>query len=338
MKNKIYYKWVDWMKVLGIYLIIVGHFFPLGNQIIYMFSVPLFFFISGFLSKTNETEKVFWSKLFRSLVLPLLIIFFFIWCVIFLERLCDDESISTKSALLYWVMVMIGQQNGVTDFGGLGACWFIYTLILLKVVNHLISKLYMKYLVLFICVCVASFFHVHEIKLYSAFADITVSYPFFFTGYIFQKYYLVASKQLNIVSMPWKRIILVIVVLFIVLFLLNKINGTPMVYRNEYGADYLLFYCGGMIGTFIVFLLSSKLSFEYDSKIVTTLSVGTIIILGFHGLFIDIIRYISDSWVHLYLGITSYFFAILILFLFYPIIIVCSRYFSVILGCRKCER
>lgn len=51
-------------------------FFPLGNQIIYMFSVPLFFFISGFLSKTNETEKVFWSKLFRSLVLPLLIICF----------------------------------------------------------------------------------------------------------------------------------------------------------------------------------------------------------------------------------------------------------------------
>lgn len=128
--------------------------------------------------------------------------------------------------------------------------------------------------------------------------------------------------------MLWKRIILVIVVLFIVLFLLNKINGTPMVYRNEYGADYLLFYCGGMIGTSIVFLLSSKLSFEYDSKIITTLSVGTIIILGFHGLFIDIIRYISDSWVHLYLGITSYFFAVLILFLFYPIIIVCSRYFQ----------
>ncbi len=98
MKNRIYYKWVDWMKVLGIYLIIVGHFFPLGNQIIYMFSVPLFFFyFRVFLSKTNENrKKVFWSKLFRSLVLPLLIICFFYLVCNSLRKLCDDEVYQLK--------------------------------------------------------------------------------------------------------------------------------------------------------------------------------------------------------------------------------------------------
>ena len=89
--------------------------------------------------------------------------------------------------------------------------------------------------------------------------------------------------------MPWKRIILVIVVLFIVLFLLNKINGTPMVYRNEYGADYLLFYCGGMIGTFIVFLLSSKLVSNMIVRLLNSIC-WYYNILGFHGLFIDIIN------------------------------------------------
>ena len=43
--------WLDWMKVIGMYLIVYGHFSSYGHKFIYTFSVPLFFMISGFLFK-----------------------------------------------------------------------------------------------------------------------------------------------------------------------------------------------------------------------------------------------------------------------------------------------
>ncbi len=44
------YDWIDWMKALGIYLVILGHFFSVGEEFIYVFHVPLFFLVAGLLS------------------------------------------------------------------------------------------------------------------------------------------------------------------------------------------------------------------------------------------------------------------------------------------------
>lgn len=51
--------WVDYMKVIGMYLIIAGHFCTIGNKYIYTFSVALFFCISGFLCKKKESIVCF---------------------------------------------------------------------------------------------------------------------------------------------------------------------------------------------------------------------------------------------------------------------------------------
>lgn len=55
MKNRLYY--IDVVKVLGIYLVILGHL-PLTNIIftkfIFSFHMPLFFFCSGYLFKKNN--------------------------------------------------------------------------------------------------------------------------------------------------------------------------------------------------------------------------------------------------------------------------------------------
>ena len=67
--------WIDWMKALGMLLIIWGHCFPVGlTSFVYAFSVPLFFVISGYLSKREESLKVFWKKNFRSLIVPYLLL------------------------------------------------------------------------------------------------------------------------------------------------------------------------------------------------------------------------------------------------------------------------
>lgn len=71
--------WVDWVKSLGIYLVVLGHY-DLSNKdvtgYIFMFHMALFFFISGFLM-SESTMTMPWTKFLKkkinSLVLPYLL-------------------------------------------------------------------------------------------------------------------------------------------------------------------------------------------------------------------------------------------------------------------------
>lgn len=109
------------MKVIGIYLIVAGHFFPVGNEYIYVFSVPLFFLVSVFLSKAksfSETLRSIW----RNLYLPMLIIV----AIYFLEGIVLGSIKTGHDILSYWCRFILGDQAVLKD------CWFIYNLILLK--------------------------------------------------------------------------------------------------------------------------------------------------------------------------------------------------------------
>ena len=68
------FNWLDWMKAIGIGLITYGHFFSLFDIYVYVFNVPLFFVISGFLCKREVDSTTFWRKLWFNLIVPLIII------------------------------------------------------------------------------------------------------------------------------------------------------------------------------------------------------------------------------------------------------------------------
>ena len=58
--------YIDWLKAIGIYLIVLGHCLPaytLPRTVIYTFHVPLFAFAGGLLSKSAETFKGAMGKL-----------------------------------------------------------------------------------------------------------------------------------------------------------------------------------------------------------------------------------------------------------------------------------
>ena len=64
--------YIDLVRVIAIFAVILGHFHPFigidnvfGRKLIYMFHMPLFFIISGLLSKSSS-----FSKLFYSLIIP----------------------------------------------------------------------------------------------------------------------------------------------------------------------------------------------------------------------------------------------------------------------------
>lgn len=70
-------EYIDWMKALGMLFIIWGHCFPEGmSDFIYAFNVPVFFIISGYLTRRDETVKTCCGKMWDSLMLPYLVLAF----------------------------------------------------------------------------------------------------------------------------------------------------------------------------------------------------------------------------------------------------------------------
>lgn len=103
--------WIDTMKVIGMYFIVVGHMFPEGYKSIYAFSVPLFFVVSGMLSKQEGLTGLFWQKTYKSLVVPMAIL-----CLVsLLFALIKNHTLSLlyPGELCKWLIQnLLGFQSG----------------------------------------------------------------------------------------------------------------------------------------------------------------------------------------------------------------------------------
>ena len=176
--------WLDWMKAIGIGLIVYGHFFSLGDIYVYVFSVPLFFLISGFLCKKESTNRIFWEKVWYNLVIPLLIIctMNYLWGA-FVGYFLSSSHLLPKNPLLFYGNLLIGR--------GLGTFWFVYTLIILKIILQYTRMTYFHIvwflLFLFLAYIINNYdFEVmgnHPFKAPWSIPNTFVSYPFFIIGY-----------------------------------------------------------------------------------------------------------------------------------------------------------
>lgn len=315
--------WLDWMKAIGIGLIVYGHFFSLYNVYVYVFSVPLFFFISGFLCKKEPDDKVFWRKLWYNLVIPMLIICtinYFIGaikgCFLF------SHPMLPANPLLFYGRLLIGIH------ASLGTFWFVYTLIILKIIFQYIkrSSIHVGLLTLF-------FIFAYAINNYNFDSNATffkvpwsipntfVSYPFFMIGY-----YLKAWKG-KIVNYNCDKYTFVWFILsLLAVFLCGHNHKRVALYVCGYGDNMLLFVVGGICGTALVFFVSKILD-RFQWGCITTISTGTMLILGFHCHLIEMYRHFVPQ-----ISIVDTVFSVFIVLIFVPIICLCELYIPIIMG------
>ena len=67
--------WLDCVKAIGMILVYIGHcHIPGVNKYIYLFHMPLFFIISGYLWNIEKNKsmnfKTFFQKKFKSYIIP----------------------------------------------------------------------------------------------------------------------------------------------------------------------------------------------------------------------------------------------------------------------------
>lgn len=182
--------WIDWMKVIGMYCIVWGHFFSIGHKYLYIFNVPLFFIVSGFLSKKEANCRAFWNKILNNFFIPLFIIssinFFIHIIAAFLHG-----TLSLHEICSFPFLVLIGQWYQ------LGGMWFVYTLIVLKIILQFLpikkSILFCIFLFLFgLLIYLKNYnyylfgidFAVHP----NSILNICTAFPFFVIGYLLKEH------------------------------------------------------------------------------------------------------------------------------------------------------
>ena len=178
------YNWIDWMKAIGMFLIVYGHYFSYGATYIYVFNVPLFFIISGYLYKKETSTKVFWLKLFYNLIVPMLFLVVIMQLYLLTRRILWGQS-SIYEIKDIIINIIIGQQKE------LGACWFIYTLALIKILRFYIpeKKLFITNLFIIPTFLLISYYLSHKaLFIGNAYTNTLLAYPIFAIGENIQKY------------------------------------------------------------------------------------------------------------------------------------------------------
>ena len=312
-------EWIDWMKAFGIYLIVLGHFYNVGEKFIYVFHVPLFFVISGFLNKKEVDGHLFWKKLWYNLAVPMLIMAVINFAYHSILQFFNGSFSPTD---VYWFVrnVAFGMASGFDSL------WFVYTLMLLKIIFQYCLSRKMFYS-LSVVMMVLAYVYTHSdlsglpffLNEPNAVIDVCTAYPFFALGVLLCNY----KQMINALN---NKVLLIAAFVcgLLVVALCCTYNGYVGMYSCNYGGNIFLFLIGGVAGTVMIWGLS--VLFGCAPMVVTIISRGTIIILGLHKILIDLV------WVFAAPSVWDVIFAALILLLFIPFIIATEQYFPLMAG------
>lgn len=134
--------WVDTLRFLGMLAIYVGHFGQVSGRaysFVFIYHVPLFFFVSGAVESLVETNCDFiryvWKK-FQSIMLP-----YFFFSLITILILFLSQELPADSLIAMAKQTLLGVRNATVA----GALWFLPCLFVMSVLFGLIRRVINKH-------------------------------------------------------------------------------------------------------------------------------------------------------------------------------------------------
>lgn len=333
-KNSQRILWVDYAKVICIFLMVVGHS---GLDAInltfrgffYYFHIPCFFILSGYL---NNPKKL--SVLLHSLLIPVFVfnLLNYPWYV---YNLWHHHAVFDIHTLLLQPLLGLWLHDMNIGIPLCGPFWFVIVLLLDKLVVDclgLYKKSYILTIFSILCILVVYVFpNLFETKWLFLINKGIISFPFFALGVIIKEMNL-EQKFKNAIEINTLRIIIGGGI-FILLLLFYYINGLVDIYQGKLG-NVLLYYGGGIIGSFGVYLVSNLLANNISrTKEIIELSKGTLVILGFHSVVLFGIK--KCLLFHIYFENQGIIMAIFTIIILYPIILLFNHKYQYLLGKRK---
>lgn len=326
--------WIDWMKVLGMFFIVWGHSWPESMcPFIYAFNVPVFFLISGYLSKREDSFRTFWRKSWYNLLVPYLIICTVKRLGLWIGHIDDGET--------WWSI--LGVLTGFHSVGEIPACtmmWFVATLFFVKLFFQLWGERTRNLLILSLVSIALSILYNHSgANIAWSLTNVPLAMPYFLLGHACATTWKNPFDRMCRTILGFHKAFcgLGILILFAAIYLLAPFNEPGLeMFKAEYGRSFLLATLLGLAGSLAV-LMGSLLLDKVTGKALRMLSAGTIVILGFHRDIanplekpLEIFSQGSLEW-----DGGTFFVSILVMLAFIPIIWLVKRFLPFLLGKRS---
>ncbi len=327
--------WIDWAKFFAITMVVFCHIPQPRDSFlkfyIGIFHMPLFFFISGFLTKERKDTKEELSKWKRSLIIP-----YFIYNLIFypywLIRLYVDNG-SNIGSFDYLIKPIIGlfflQIDTPVSCSVNGVTWFLVALMVMRTTVHFCVKSRHSMLnMMLITLLFVILFIINSC--YDLFDSLTVvgllkCMPLYLLGFITHKYDILNNNS--------TKHNLIYAIAFICI---SVICGKIYHDTNSFVIEMLSFYIVLLTATY-GFMFLCKLLDSQKSSIIVNLSLGTLMIMGLHWMYIGTTNFVLEHILHLQTGIEypwylAILFALAIDFAIYPLIISAKKHMPILLG------
>ena len=292
---------------------VVGHY--TDNRIvlsyIYSFHMPAFFCISGYLYKPHP-----WWKTIVGYAIPVVIFSLVGYIIDYSLGEIPPDSVSIQ----YIVIHTLAWRHGIipTLFKGVWFLWAFAGIRLLfgdipwmKITRKLyiplsvVAALYMTLL--------QDVVSIDNLSRGYYLGKIIPSLPFFCFGLLLRDIGWTPQKVSSV------KVVIPIILLFI---FIPATQNYCDIYNSEYGYSYIAAATIAMIFTLLLFWLTDKLP---PSKIIETISKGTLVVLGTHMPILHILSRILDDSIYLIFPFAT-------ILVSYFIILLCEKYCPLLLG------
>lgn len=282
--------WIDWAKAIAITMVVFGHLPMEGNnyllRYITTFHMPLFFFISGFLTKTGRPIRIQISKNKTSLIWPYVIyniIFYPYWLIRYYIDNGHELGPTFEWTIKPFLGVILLQHESSFSCSLNGVTWFIAALLFMKVILEIANKCKYSNFLLFLLsvICIIGYTTNEQIHFTKCLTPIGFMkcFPFYILAYKMKNYHAVKDTNFKNCSLQ-------------VLggFSISTIAFIASRHEQSFITLMFLFY---IISTCaICFVLAGCRQLNgIKSIIIENLSNGTLMLMGLHWMAIGTINY-----------------------------------------------
>ena len=255
----------------------------------YLASVILstFFFISGYLKKKDLTIKESAKKYGDSLLIPYIIynvIYYPYWLIKFY---IENGGITLTDALKPITGTLLGQLNSSFSCELNGVTWFLIALFIMHIITDVLNKQkYGKSIMLILSIASIILYGANKYYHYAPYITyhgLIRCLCFFFMGNLYQQW-----GKLKLQEFPKDLIIGTTALLVSLILFYWHIN------ENNFMLHITLYYVVNLISIYAFIYLAKSLN-NIKSRIITLISIGTMLIFGLHRMMIGVIDFIVEK-------------------------------------------